>query len=548
MLISQRDDKTKRFISIISEWRRLLQDGVLGFYQRCEVTEIVGFCEGSDSPFNVLSVLVLEESESIKGKRRLNGKRIILPKLKGYSFGLYQYHVNIQALNEALDQYIKNNVWQLSEKPLSVGSLYPVPNFFVPPDSTEVTPLNSVLKNNFWNGSHVFELFDNTKTQVTEFFENPQLLQDLSEEVQKYIPISFSKLSDRLGNILIQLPVTVIMCKFFFKKEDHSMAARLAAHPKNETSTEEAYAIITQSIHDGLITSYGFNSIKGTSSSSGNIDAGHMVRSFLWNQKNLCLLAATNLQSVIRAAISCVVSNSIEQARTIVIPSRDRKKVIEKKIPISRLNLVTPNRIGNVDKFNYINHIHNRIYNNERNKLQEICEFVQYGLPPKNKHIDAVDDLRYLVNEHGGEGAWLWDPYLDYYDIMEILFYCKHARSDLRALNDYSQISKDKYKNFNQWCQGQKESFTAVGNNYFELKFEFRSRREDKGFKFHDRFLIFPKKGKAACVWSLGTSINNMGDSHYILQKIDNGELIKDSFLQLWNELDSEYHIVWRYG
>lgn len=253
MKFYKEESKIKVFLNIIAEWERLVEDGVLGFYQRCEVTEIVGFRKEDNLPFNVLSMVVVEEGQPAQEKRLINKERIILPRLNGYFFGVYQYHTNIQAIKNALHQYVKENVWQLSESPLSVGDLYPVPIFFAPPEGTESTPLNGILKNNFWNGSHIFELFDNKKESFKRFLDNPPLLQILSEKIQEYIPVCISKLSDRIGNILIQIPVTKVMCDFFFNK-DYSVAAKIALHPAN-VGDEKLYNLTTQSIHDGLVVS-----------------------------------------------------------------------------------------------------------------------------------------------------------------------------------------------------------------------------------------------------------------------------------------------------
>lgn len=68
-----------------------------------------------------------------------------------------------------------------------------------------------ILKNNFWNGSYVYELFDIDKKLISTLIEKPAYIQELSEAIQKYIPIKLASLVDRLGNILIQLPAQVLM-------------------------------------------------------------------------------------------------------------------------------------------------------------------------------------------------------------------------------------------------------------------------------------------------------------------------------------------------
>ena len=83
-------------------------------------------------------------------------------------------------------------------------------------------------------------------------------------------------------------------------------------------------------------------------------------------------------------------------------------------------------------------------------------------------------------------------------------------------------------------------------NANFKLKLEFRTCRKNKGWGFHDRFLIFPAKGDRPSVWSLGTSVNGLGKSHHVLQKVGNGRLIQDAFQALWDELDVDECRVWK--
>ena len=53
-----------------------------------------------------------------------------------------------------------------SGPPLHTGDLISAPPQFVPPDFGTPVPWNRVLKNNFWNGSYVFEWADAEKTAL----------------------------------------------------------------------------------------------------------------------------------------------------------------------------------------------------------------------------------------------------------------------------------------------------------------------------------------------------------------------------------------------
>jgi hypothetical protein len=78
------------------------------------------------------------------------------------------------------------------------------------------------------------------------------------------------------------------------------------------------------------------------------------------------------------------------------------------------------------------------------------------------------------------------------------------------------------------------------------LSLEYRIRIGQAGFKFHDRFLIFPRIEEPPLAWSLGTSVNGVGKAHHILQRVDNGRLIMDAFAELWDQLTGSRHLIWK--
>lgn len=534
---------------IISEWKRLMQSGVLGIYDYCEVTEIVGFnTEDAKIPFNVLSLFVFQQGEpSSQGKKSLNEKRIKLPGLKSQYFGIYRYYIKTGFLSTVLDNHFQNNYWNSSGDAIHLGNITPLYPFFVPADTlAEKTPINSVLKNNFWNGSYILELFDNSKKQVISLLENPPLLEDLSFEIQKYVPIRLAELSDRLGNILLQLPITIAVCGFSFG-DSGAVSVSLAWHPN---ATPRNLNIVTQTVHDGLILSYTSRIVETSETEVllKKMDVGYPLRSLLWDETNNCILAATNPYVPIRE-IRSRIQSGFPKFREIIIPDENGESKTE-LVSISNLNSAMESKVGDASIFNYQNHIHNRIYNNERKRLKEARNFLQYGVNQANEKVQALSDLRFLIDNYGEEGAWLWDPYLSYTDIIKTLFLCKHGNSDLRALGDFSQaknLDEEKsYSSFEEWRKAQCLLFMNNPKSHVELKFEFRSRHGGNGYRFHDRFLIFPFKGKAPFVWSLGTSINGFGTSHHILQRVDNGRLIQDAFQQLWDQLAVKDCLVWK--
>lgn len=200
-----------------SELERLIVPGLLGFYDQVEVTDVFMRSEDRKIVSSIITVVVLEESTSgDDGKFRfLNKNPIQVGSIKGATFGIARYKKPIEALLPAIDRLLQKNEWALSGKPpLLFEPLSSAGCQFVPPDAMSSIPLNLVLKNNFWNGSYVFEWADRKKAHLNELFEQPQRLQDISEAVQKYVPMHLAGLSDRLGNLIIQLPARILISGF----------------------------------------------------------------------------------------------------------------------------------------------------------------------------------------------------------------------------------------------------------------------------------------------------------------------------------------------
>lgn len=195
--------------------KKLLTPGVIGYYRSFEVTEILGFHDDAPkTPVNFLSLLVAERAQSVVGSgdkpKFLNDQRRLVLKGSSWQFGIARYRISNDRLTEAVHRFADSGEWKPSGLPLTIGELIPLPPQYIPSDSSHPHAWNGILKNNFWDGSYVMELFDSKKEHVRLLLENPTSLAWLAGEIQRYVPIGIDGLSDRLGNVLIQFPVTVL--------------------------------------------------------------------------------------------------------------------------------------------------------------------------------------------------------------------------------------------------------------------------------------------------------------------------------------------------
>ncbi|EQD47623.1 hypothetical protein B2A_08378, partial [mine drainage metagenome] len=149
----------------------LLRPGLLGIYDRLAVYEVFGVPKGSP-PINVLSVVVVEDLAGVQEDNNpvmLTAQRIRVDGFPGWTFGVARSHRLLKRLDESLAAFGSGCGWTLSGKTLGVGPLEVERPMFVARDGTQEVPINRLLKNNFWSGSHVIRLSDPSKAALLPF-------------------------------------------------------------------------------------------------------------------------------------------------------------------------------------------------------------------------------------------------------------------------------------------------------------------------------------------------------------------------------------------
>jgi len=538
-------DRDDDIAFVRGEIERLTKDGVLGFYTHFEVTEVIASRERGAPPLNVFSVLVAEDrSEMSATSPQFLGSRIRLKQARDWTFGVCRYLRPVSEVLNALASFQTTMKWQPSGKALDVGRLAAVPTQFIPADSTVVVPWNNVLKNNFWNGSYVVELADPDKAEFQLFFDRPSVLQELSEQIQAFAPLRLASLSDRLGNLAFQIPITVLTATFAQQRLSGDNIVSIGWHPK---ATPRALRAVCDMQFDNTLTGYASAEVNAGSTTIPASAGQGMLRAALWDEDNRVLLAATGSTAFIETIVTDMRVIDPEP-RVFRVP---RQNGVSQPVRIglqhSNKMVVEAPEKNKSDKW-----AKQRIYRDEATRLSRERRFVQYR-PIGSKavaHEAALKDLHFLLHHYGEDGAWLWDPYLTATDILETLFYCSLSGVELRALTAASEICKtgsetqDDLTHAQAFAVKQRAVFDEAQSNWRGIRLEYRMRCGPSGWPFHDRFLIFPVKDGGARAWSLGTSVNSFGTIHHILQKVDDGQLVMDAFAELWDQLDQPQHLI----
>ncbi len=532
------------------ELSRLLRPGMLARYDHIELNEIIATPKRA-RPLNVLSIAVLGEGrrdvKDAEQTQMLTG-RITVEGFKDWSFGIARTVRPLDALDKSLATFAATGVWALSGRPLRTGALRPEPTLFVPPDGTDRVPVNSVLKNNFWAGSHVVRLADREKHDLAPFLSDRRRLQTLSDSVSGHLPIAFAGLADLLGDVLIQLPVTLMNFSVQGRKPPGPEEVAISWRPD---ATPRPLRIAARTRWDGALT--GAAIAEASAAADGSvpipIDAGHQpLETEIWDSASGFLIGATAATSTI-ARLGVHMRLVQPEPRLFTAPDADG-------VPRAgrvQLHSLHDTIVGEPEERDRQHWLLHRQELEERRRLDETRDFVQYR--PKVgltfERARALDDLRRLVEQHGEAGVDLWDPYLTATDILQTLFWSQRANAPLRALTDGRDPPRkadevEPAQPLLSFADRQRDAFTQFSGNREGLQLEYRTRSGPGGWPFHDRFLIFPNGREGPMAWSLGTSVNSAGKAHHILQRVSNSALIAGAFEDLWTTLDQPRNLIWR--
>lgn len=533
--------------------RMLLQPGLIGTYNQIEIVELFAAPRGTDS-LNVLSIVVLGEGNSNAGTAGttvlLTPERIRINAFKDWTFGVARTLRPVSVLDQALEEFSNTGRWALSGTPLAIGPLEPQPPAFAPPDGTIRVPVNRILKNNFWNGSHVFRLLDPKKESFGPFFKDRRWLQSLSDAIFPYVPLALAGLPDFLGDVLIQLPVTVLVSDLRTPRSEEYLTVSVKWHP---AGTPRPLRIAGRGRSDELLTGA---AVSGRFDTTTHLAInGHLqpVESELWDDDHNLLLSATASTSTIER-IQLNINIMGHEPRLFTAPDAAGTPAVAR---ISLIEQVERSRIGDEPTTGAYFWRVRRQELEEARRLAETRDFVQYR-PKAGSHDErerALSDVRFLINTHGASGVDLWDPYLTADDLLQTLFWCCHANALLRGLTD----GRDRPRAATQanpssglatpkpsFADRQRATLTQDAGNLQGLRLEYRTRFGPEGWEFHDRFLIFPNGQNGPLAWSLGTSVNSLGAAHHILQRVSNAALVAGAFDDLWNALSKPQHLIWK--
>lgn len=516
--------------------------GVLGQYAGYKITTVVA-TQGKNSHNLLTSIMAIEEPFETTNELKITP--IVFNKMKGWRYMVTEHFIAMDSLEQILTEALSQHRWGANGKYLLFGDLSYCGHWYVPPclhTCGKTSPISKIVSRGGDIGAHVWEWGEERQGVFSDFFDSPPLLREISKEVSKITGFDIELISDRLGNVLISLPITSLNC------EIHGIpntldGIRIKPVWAQGVKPRKIIAVASKK-KDGMIcqqilTAYNENfEIKNNENTEQDIS--------IYDIENNVLLFSSEVSIMRHLSMNSSICCNGTPAREFVNTGNSESLTIYSNIKLET-GYKEPEALNEKLK--------QRLYRETAERLHNELELVQYNPGKANilghvyniqeSRANALNNLRSLINQYGKTSVCLWDPFLSADDIIDTLFYNQNYGAQMRALTRGKVVGEDSESRTQGLLKYGKVLSDACIYPY-GLFIEFRSTVNGAFADFHDRFLIFPDVKPYPLVWSLGTSVNSVGKSHHLLLKVRHGQMIIDAFEQMWAESKKTEQLIWK--
>lgn len=522
----------RRNLMTTESMNKILSTPSIGNFKCIELFEVIGI-KDKKLPFNIFTLAVArEENLQLIKEEKITPKPIDLKTDKSLKFGIFKSIISLDDLfNKVTEIGIENS--NKDNANLVYGQLKGIPAVYVPALERGKNESLGLLKNNFFGGSHIFEWFDESKEYVAPLIGNLKALSELSEKLQTYLPIKIASHSDRLGNVIVQIPCSAVA--FTIQRRDknsHQLLSNLAVSPHIPEDITLS-GIFWREQHGSIIDFQKIPLVIGENiipfqQINGN---GYYT---IWDEDNQMICSGGQVRPVVENINSSINMQEHNQ-RIFKLPDG-----MEQRIDISVQ--ASQSSIGRNTK-DYRDWVWNRLLKIKKQELHDTLKLRQFK---RDMRQEALNFIRELIQRYGHNGIYLWDPYLNAKDLLETVFFSQYANIPIKALTGL-KISPQETKTSSYKASLENEVSQAICQDGW-LNLTFVNADRSKVGDFHDRFIIFPQaKDEPVKAWSLGTSVNSLGTSHHIIQEVEDGQIIADAFEEMWEQsILDESNILWK--
>lgn len=532
----------KRRIAI-NDFNRLIVSGKVGFFSSCEITQLFLFDKDTKEITNFFTLACFSEKNSSSIKKTYLTPKLITINDKR-KMGLVQFHLPIEDAESLFDN-VRNGCFQIGSDVCKISqNMVLLPKQYVPQSWGLTGPaINNILKPNFYGENYILEFFDEEKGVIESLPKNDFDLDKIYRRVNECseISIDLSSVYDRIGGIIFQFPITVLTCDPpALNGNSNSIKLQFNRHPN--LGSDISLCLTAKTSIDEVVT--GFRTVAcNTSDKTLELELGDSdnMEVFVAEKDSDILLYHTKVHFLREIRMTKYLSMEHAEPRTITASD---KGPVE-----SRVALPMPIHVGRRRANEYRDCISHRVLEKEI-----LTNSGDYHVAGKGQRQIALEYIRHKLRSLSRlKEICLWDPYLNVQDIVDTLYFEPtgvpfRCISSLNGLKNSNRSEKDETSQdplpvtFEIIKQRQRKQLGQLSNN-LRVKLEFRCQHNNYGYPFHDRFLILVSEKTEALpiAYSLGTSINSVGNKHHLIQKVTNPRIILKNFNALWEELRPEH-------
>ena len=523
---------------LLKEYDELISCKSLGDYNCCEMISIFLWNKKQKLASNIYTIFTFEERISVDEK-----SEDLFEKLQritdDYSLGIQRRILEVPKIRDVFKILCTSREQQridIGNGDLQVGHLEGVTKVFIQQDSTIEILLNKILKNNFRNGSYVLEFFDIDKT-VLKMWTSKEL-EKLTEKIHGVLPIDLFSVSDRIGNFLFQFPSLNVRTSYLTNETESELTYQVSFC--KECEKDDEFILLSEGHTDASVVAFGTKIFTGEGCNVTFTvgDASRICKTTVIDLKRQLILSCQDTSFMRKILTTMEIGSQYGEQRLIYDEEGSLVSALE---PVCVENICVGAPIYRMRD----DYIRNRQYDRRVEELYARAEFRRYG---RNVQADkAVADVVALMNRVTIGKVYLWDPYLTVEDLLHTWYFTRSMNVSLYAITS-GEIAEKSKMSVHAWISEQQKIMDKRSNHY-GIHAELRCQWAEYGYSFHDRFLMNVRQGEdRPQVWSLGTSINSLGNKHHIIQSVEHPQMLVDAFEELWEELSDPECLVWKRG
>ena len=540
------------------EIKTLFEDGAVGHYSFCEVTQIIIYDKQEKEYWNYFTNIFFSRSYKEGNEEQwLTAKPMAIN--DRFQVMIKKQVLPAKKVVDTVDCAVESQMWEYEDDCARLDEVFIIDPRFVPEtdptgnkksEYTSVPIESSLYGSNFIGNYYVVELFSSKK-----YLESVLTAKD-RKKIQEiinscHLQYDLVNLGDRVGNVLCKLAAEILNHKSLKLGPENGIVGRLSRG--NDTRREVSCFINILTVSDNTIIE---NIIIPFVLNDDNPDYEYSIEAN--RNQNRITVVDQNTGVVYYSAerdysFGSDYYSQIRPPKFVSTTSEDRiLKVggIENKT--ETYNVFGSGTIS----------IEKEIYEFSRRQIRwkdaEKVKNHYFQSFKKGQELEAVNFFIDILNDKSLfwdlKEICLIDPYLSAKDILKTVVHCDKYGIKIRCLTNLGTINNNKATQINVDKGDDKfhESKSVFNNELMEaipaqtdIQLEFRTVRGIYGEPFHDRYLILNYDLNRCRAWSIGISVNALGTSHHLIQIVESPVEVAEMFEKIWEDTNNSECLIY---